>query len=664
LLTTLALILSACGGRGPANPAPTATYSPQATTAAGLVAEGDERLALSDLAGAERAYQSAIEADASFAPAYAHLAYVHLFNPETRPQALADAEKAVEIAPDSAEAWAYLSRARDWNGDFETAREAGEKAVELDPNSADAHSFLGEVYTDLRMYAEAEETAGRAVALDPNNAEAHRNLGYYYTAVSRHEDALAEWQAAYDLQPQFSHRLTSIALYYLYLRPDEQTARQWLTDALALAPDDTLALQFLARLDSSFGDTQAALAGCERVLALAPNSPDGHNCQAIVLADSGDYEEAEAARLKAIEADPGDESGYTGLGYVYFATGDCRKATAQFEKAIELSPRSGQNHASLGLARLCAGATDEAIDGYEQAIELEPFNGDHHIGLGQIYLQQGDFNRAEREMQAAIKIDPASAQYVTWLGRVYAAQGDVDKAIAQYEQALALDPDDGDNATTLGFAYLEKGDFEVAAESFRQALDLFEQHIAPPASVAQATYGLGLTQVALNDCAGAVPALQAALELNPQLTDALGYLGACRRSLGLTDTPLPAALTQSGPLNTDNALVVLDESLPALGVQAQTGYDQVNGQTALVILYAATVPPSDPAFVVEQSPVVYAGSWALARLLNPVDGLIVVALGPNGEQLNAVAVRREHAQWWTQGIIDDDAFASLWFLNG
>ena len=65
----------------------------------------------------------------------------------------------------------------------------------------------------------------------------------------------------------------------------------------------------------------------------------------------------------------------------------------------------------------------------------------------------------------------------------------------------------------------------------------------------------------------------------------------------------------------------------------------------------------------EQSPVVYAGSWALARLVSPVNGLIVVALGSNGEQLSAVVVRREYALWWTQGILDDDAFASLWFVS-
>jgi tetratricopeptide (TPR) repeat protein len=307
---------------------------------------------------------------------------------------------------------------------------------------------------------------------------------------------------------------------------------------------------------------------------------------------------------------------------------------------------------------------DAAVEAYERAIELEPFNGDHHIGLAQIYVQQGDFGRAEREVRAAMEIDPKSDQYAIWLGRVFAAQGDNAAAIAQYEQAVALNPNDGDNAAALGFAHLQNGDFDLAADSFRQALALFEERSAPAAARAEASYGLGLAHVALNDCASAVPALQAALELNPQLTDAQGYLGACRRSAGLTDTPLPAALTQSSPLSNEAALAVLNDSLPALGVEARADFDVVQGTPALVILYAATVLPDDPGFVAEQSPVVYAGAWALARLLSPVNGLVVVAPGPSGEQLSAVVVRYEHAQWWAQGLLDDDAFASLWFVNG
>jgi tetratricopeptide (TPR) repeat protein len=656
----LTLVLAACQAGSSTPAGPILTYSPQATTAAGLVAEGDERLAQSDFAGAESAYRKAIEAEANFAPAHSHLSYAHLFRSATRQSALDEAQHAVDLAPDDASAWAYLARARDWNGNFEEARQAGEQAVKLDPNNADAQSFLGEIYTDLRMYAEAEKAAEQAVKLDPNNAEAHRNLGYYYSDAGHPEEALAEWQAAYDLQPKFVHRLTAIAIYYLSLRPDTPTARQWISDALALAPDDSTALRLMARLDAGAGKLEAAKADCQRIISDAPDSPDGQNCLGEVYAQVADWNSAETARQAAIKADPNDDSGYLGLGYAYYASGQCRQAETQFQKVIDLSPRSGQGYSALGLAQLCANDAAAAIESYQKAIELEPYNGDHHVGLGQIYLQQGKFSQAEREMKKAIELDPKSDAYAIWLGRVYAAQGDTQKAIEQYQQAVSLNPKEGDDTVALAFAHLQNGDFEQAVTEFQQALDQYEAQDAPAASRAEAEYGLGLAYVAQNDCNSAVPAFQEALRQNPGLSGVQDYLIACRRSTGLAENPLPPDLTASGPLGREGATVLLGQALASIGVPGRASFEQVSGHMVLVILYGPSVQPADPGFAAEQSPVVYAGSWALARLSPPVDGLLVVAIAPDGTNLSTVQVNYEYALWWTQGLITDEAFAGLW----
>ncbi|MBI3764320.1 MAG: tetratricopeptide repeat protein, partial [Chloroflexi bacterium] len=290
---------------------------------------------------------------------------------------------------------------------------------------------------------------------------------------------------------------------------------------------------------------------------------------------------------------------------------------------------------------------------------LEPYNGDNHIGLGRLYLAQGKFRDADSEMKKAAEIDPKNDQYLIWLGRVYAAQGDAGKALEQYQKAVALNPNDGDNSTVLAFAQLQNRDFAKATDNFKQALDLYKRG-ASPASIAQAQYGLGVSYVAQNLCADAIPALQEALRLNPNLSDARQYLSACLRSAGLVKRPLPSDVTESSPLGEAGALLLLNQTLPALGVQGQAGYKTVSGQPVLLVLYAANAKPNDPAFAAEQSPVVYAGSWALARLVSPVENLLVVAVDANGQQISSVLVRREYALWWTQHLIDDDGFASLW----
>ena len=56
--------------------------------------------------------------------------------------ALEQAEKAAELASDSARAMAALCQAQDWNGQVAEAIETCRRAIELGPNYAEAHAYL------------------------------------------------------------------------------------------------------------------------------------------------------------------------------------------------------------------------------------------------------------------------------------------------------------------------------------------------------------------------------------------------------------------------------------------------------------------------------------------------------------------------------------------
>ncbi len=335
--------LAACAGHGQ-----TPAARPSDPRASSLVAQGEGLLAQSDFEGAIAAYEQAIDEDPSFSPAYSHLAYAHLFDPQTRKAGIEEARRATEMAPGSAEAWAYLARAYDWNGRFDDALEAGERALRLNPKNAIVQSFLGGIYADLRMYDKALRAGENAIRLDPNSAE-----------------ALAEYQTALDLQPDFVHRRSSIAANYLYRLDDENAAREQIDQAQALAPDDYITLLLAARQSSRTGEVQAAIAYCQRILEIAPNAPDGHACLGGVYRDAGEYTIALREWRTAIQVDPDDENGYLGLGCTYVAIGDCLQAVDQFLQAVALHPRSGDNHAALGFGYACSGESQQAKGTYK-----------------------------------------------------------------------------------------------------------------------------------------------------------------------------------------------------------------------------------------------------------------------------------------------------------
>lgn len=103
------------------------------------------------------------------------VANLHLQNGRVQ-EAVAAAEKAVEIAPDFPDARIALASAYSRAGMQEEALKHARAAVDLNPVSSDAHTTLGTVYARLGREAEAEAEWRRALEIDPNNSEARENL--------------------------------------------------------------------------------------------------------------------------------------------------------------------------------------------------------------------------------------------------------------------------------------------------------------------------------------------------------------------------------------------------------------------------------------------------------------------------------------------------------
>jgi TolB-like protein/DNA-binding winged helix-turn-helix (wHTH) protein/Tfp pilus assembly protein PilF len=126
---------------------------------------------------------------------------------------IADAEQAVTLDPDFAEAYVVLAQGCfakifDWAGGKEYDEKAFValgKALALDPTLAEAYAARGAFYyTRLHSFDIAAAVADyrRAISLNPNLAEAHQNLGAELTHAGLHEKAIEEFRMALRLDPQ------------------------------------------------------------------------------------------------------------------------------------------------------------------------------------------------------------------------------------------------------------------------------------------------------------------------------------------------------------------------------------------------------------------------------------------------------------------------------
>jgi adenylate cyclase len=172
-------------------------------------------------AEAQRLFAAAIEADPSYAPAYASMAYSKYMS--------------AQLGAEDFEAMLQSS--------FEFAR----KAVELDEKDARAHMFLAQTSLWLRRHEDAIAEARHAIALNPSLAQAYSVLGYALDCVGDFEEALKTVAHSFRLRPRDRTigrciPAMSVAHYQLgAYHAAEETARR----AVTMMPDYWLGHQML-----------------------------------------------------------------------------------------------------------------------------------------------------------------------------------------------------------------------------------------------------------------------------------------------------------------------------------------------------------------------------------------------------------------------------------
>src|SRR5438045_8297840 len=118
------------------------------------------------------------------------------------PKARSDAEKAVEIAPALAEAYAALGWVR-FFGEWKFAEGLSElkRAKELSPANPTANDLLARVIVYVGRIDDAERQARQAVELDPLAVATQFNLGRVLFYAGKLDEADAAGRKVAELQP-------------------------------------------------------------------------------------------------------------------------------------------------------------------------------------------------------------------------------------------------------------------------------------------------------------------------------------------------------------------------------------------------------------------------------------------------------------------------------
>jgi tetratricopeptide (TPR) repeat protein len=225
-----------------------------------------QRRNLEDYRKAVGYFDQAIRLDPNYALAYTERSEAWSFIGDLTGQhepcwsnARSDAEKAVAIAPELAEARAALGWVRffaEWK--FAAGLNELNRAKELSPGNATVNDLLARCIVYVGKLDEAERQARRAVELDPLSNSAQSNLARVLYVRNKLEEADAAARKAVELQPTAAsgHRYQ---VFIAIERGDSETA---LREA-QLEPDENyrrfeLALAYYARGNRSAADPALA----------------------------------------------------------------------------------------------------------------------------------------------------------------------------------------------------------------------------------------------------------------------------------------------------------------------------------------------------------------------------------------------------------------------
>ncbi len=183
-------------------------------------------------------------------------------------------ERATQLDPSYALAWAGLSRVRNWQANtgvipaeegHRLAREAVERALTLNPNLSEAHAQMGRIKRQVDFdWAGADDSIQRAIALEPGDSDIVRLAAGSAAILGRFDEALPLNRRAVDLDPLNADSWEQLAeTEYFMVQLDEAAGD--LKKALQLSPDAWLSHVMLSQIYIAQGRPQDALPEIELV---------------------------------------------------------------------------------------------------------------------------------------------------------------------------------------------------------------------------------------------------------------------------------------------------------------------------------------------------------------------------------------------------------------
>jgi tetratricopeptide (TPR) repeat protein len=318
------------------------------------------------------------------------------------------------------------------------------RAVERAPQSAEALANLAAALQALGQFDAAVRNYERALHVRPDLIDARFGLAACLQALNRPKDAAACYQAILSTDPSHPEALYGQATLFAQLgRCDEAIAAH--RAALEADPDFAEAAAGLGRLLVNSDAPAEAIGLYRRALDVDPDYVEARIGLASGLARFDRHQEAAEQFRAALKIEPDNADARTGLGNLLDGRQLHAEAIEQYQAVLAHNP--DQVDALGGMANVLknTGRHTEALAAARHVVALRPNFAPAAGLLGSILAEIGEMDEAQKELRRSIALAPGRPEtlyHLALLAKVRPGDGTVDALEAALARVDTLPPRD------------------------------------------------------------------------------------------------------------------------------------------------------------------------------------------------------------------------------
>ena len=440
-----------------------------------------------------------------------------------RRHALACLERALELDPDDADAYALKGQLLHDLGDYGAAIECLDRALELEPDDSYAHSMKGRSLRELGEHRAAVECFDRMLETVPGSAYAHGLRGMSLAELGDCRGAIASFDRA--LEREEGAHLHCMKGRSLQELGEHRAAAECLERSMELDPGLADAYRMKGRSLQELGEHRAALECFDGLAALLPDDPSAPWGKGLSLQELGSHGAAVECFASSIRLDPSDAYGRAyNMNYMVLRKfRDRRAAMTSLDCAIREDPEC------LVARVLKAALLRETGMPRDALAELDGFEigGDGAIASWALCHKAAalhDYGMAEAALScldAAAASSPDRAKILFIKGTILDECGEaggshfrLEEAVRCYTVAIRADPGLTPARFNRGLALHRLGRPEHALASFAGVIAL-----DPDFAGAYGSYGSALADMGRH--ADALPYFDRSLDLEPDSAEVM-----------------------------------------------------------------------------------------------------------------------------------------------